>query len=302
MSKTTQDERDQTNSSGAAVTRTDVTDYYKSLSRSKKLQTNSTACCAKLPANVAVALQNVHPAVTERYFGCGVTIPTCLRGKRVLDLGSGSGRDCYILAQLVGEEGEVVGVDMTEDQVQLACSYVQWHADKFGYKKPNTTFLQGYIEALQDLQLADNSFDIVVSNCVINLCPDKQAVFKEVFRVLKPGGELYFSDVYSDKRMPDALRQNKVLWGECVSGALYWRDFYSLVRGVGFADPRLVTDRTLTITNRTLQALVREFRFFSATFRLFKLPQLEHSQEDYGLVVRYKGTMQETPEIFTLDV
>eukprot|EP00457_Paulinella_chromatophora_P004488 gb/GEZN01004500.1/.p1 GENE.gb/GEZN01004500.1/~~gb/GEZN01004500.1/.p1 ORF type:complete len:429 (+),score=70.77 gb/GEZN01004500.1/:254-1540(+) len=286
-----------------SVTSADVSEYYgKILSDSSKLQTNSASCSVSMPKHVRKAMANVHPEVTARYFGCGVVIPTSLRGKRVLDLGSGSGRDSYVLAQLVGEEGQVVGVDMTKEQVELAQSHVQWHANKFGFQKPNTVFLQGYIEKLKDLNLADDSFDVAVSNCVINLCPDKAAVFREVFRVLKPGGELYFSDVYADRRMPQALRDNKVLWGECVSGALYWRDFYSLVQSVGFLDARLVTDRPITITNPKLQALVADYRFFSATFRLFKLPgKLEAGQEDYGLAVRYKGTVEEMPTEFTLD-
>ena len=99
---------------------------------------------------------------------------------------------------------------------------------RFGYTRKNTEFRLGYIERLDELDLPDNSFDIIVSNCVINLSPDKEAVLREAWRLLKPGGELYFSDVYADRRVPRSLRDDPELYGECLSGALYWNDFHNL--------------------------------------------------------------------------
>jgi SAM-dependent methyltransferase len=193
----------------------------------------------------------------------------------------------------------VVGVDMTEEQLEVAERHRLWHAEQYGYG--NVAFRQGYIERLDELKLADGSFDVIVSNCVINLVPDKAAVLREAFRLLKTGGELYFSDVYADRRVPPSLATDPVLYGECLGGALYWNDFLRLAQGAGFADPRLVEDRPLAINEEKLQHKLGNIRFFSATYRLFKLPMLESACEDYGQAVRYRGTVPETPHRFVLD-
>jgi len=162
-------------------------------------------------------------------------------------------------------------------------------------------FKKGYIEKLDELELEDNSFDIIVSNCVINLSPDKESVLREAYRVLKPGGELYFSDVYSDRRVPEHLVIDPVLYGECLSGALYWNDFITLAKKCGFLDPRLVEDRPLAIDNAQIKKLIAHIDFYSATYRLFKLEGLESACEDYGQVVVYKGTIAHHEELFVLD-
>ncbi len=280
----------------------DVKDYYgKVLQSSGDLKTD--ACCTDTDMNdqIKLAMSNIHAEVASRYYGCGLVHPLELKGMRILDLGSGSGRDCYILSQLVGEDGYILGVDMTDEQLAIANQYIDYHTEKFGYKKPNIAFVKGYIEKLDELELADNSFDIIVSNCVINLSPDKEAVLKEAYRVLKPGGELYFSDVYSDRRVPQSLVDDPVLYGECLSGALYWNDFLNLAKKCGFQDPRLVEDRPLAIDNKKIEALIGHIGFYSATYRLFKLDGLDNACEDYGQVVVYKGSIEGHEEIFHLD-
>src|SRR5262249_33666799 len=160
-------------------------------------------------------LAKVHEEVRAKYYGCGIVVPAALGGARVLDLGSGSGRDVYMIAQLVGPQGEAAGVDMTDEQLATARSHVEWHMQRFGYARPNVRFVKGYIESLGDLEFEPGSFDVIVSNCVINLSVDKPAVLRGAYDLLKPGGELYFADVYCDRRLPDSVRTDPVLYGEC---------------------------------------------------------------------------------------
>lgn len=277
-----------------------VQDYYgKQLQSSADLKT--TACCdaSAMPGWLKPLLSRIHPEVLSRYYGCGLVCPQQLAGCRVLDLGCGSGRDVYVLAQLVGPQGEAVGVDMTAEQLAVARKHQAYHAQVFGFD--NVRFLQGYIERLDELDLEPESFDVIVSNCVVNLSPDKAAVLRGVQRLLKPGGEFYFSDVYADRRVPESVRNDPVLYGECLGGALYWNDFLRLAHAVGFADPRLVEDRRLAITDPNLAERVGNLRFYSATYRLFKLDGLESACEDYGQAVIYRGTIPWHAHRFVLD-
>ncbi len=275
--------------------------YGETLTNSQDLQTN--ACCtdAALPHFVKPLLARVHAEVLARYYGCGLVLPELLEGLTILDLGCGAGRDVYVLSQLVGEKGQVIGVDMTEEQLAVARRHEKYHQTAFGYKRGNVRFLHGDIARLDELELADASVDLIVSNCVINLAPDKAAVLREAFRVLKPGGELYFSDVYSDRRIPADLTRDPVLYGECLSGALYWNDFLQLARNSGFTDPRLADDRPVTIDNPELIEKTGNIRFYSATYRLFKLPGLELACEDHGQSVVYRGTIPYHAHAFRLD-
>ena len=277
-----------------------VQNYYgQQLQTSSDLKTS--ACCdiSDIPEWLKPLISRIHPEVLSRYYGCGLVCPPLLEGCRVLDLGCGSGRDVYALAQLVGPTGEVVGVDMTDEQLAVAEKHRAHHAEAFGYS--NVRFLHGYIERLDELDLAPGSFDVIVSNCVVNLSPDKDAVLRGVHRLLKQGGEFFFSDVYADRRIPDAVRNDPVLYGECLGGALYWNDFLRLANRHGFADPRLATDRLLAITDPALQPRVGNLKFFSATYRLFKLDALESACEDYGQAVIYKGTIANHADRFVLD-
>ncbi|CAF4635753.1 unnamed protein product, partial [Rotaria sp. Silwood2] len=192
----------------------DVQNYYgQQLQQSSDLKTD--ACCSKaqVPSFIKDILKKIHPEVVAKYYGCGLVFPPKLEGCRVLDLGSGSGRDVYILSSLVGAKGYSVGVDMTKEQLDVANRFVDYHTKEFGFEKANVEFRLGKIEQLtDDPELKTNSFDVVVSNCVVNLSPDKKKVLQQVYEMLKPGGEFYFSDVYADRPVPEDLRQNKILW------------------------------------------------------------------------------------------
>ena len=273
--------------------------YGQELASSADLKTSACCDADAVPAWLKPLLAKVHPEVSSRYYGCGLVCPPLLEGCRVLDLGSGSGRDVYLLSQLVGPSGDVVGVDMTPEQLAVARTHQGFHAEAFGFA--NVSFLEGTIERLEELPLEPGSFDVVVSNCVLNLSTDKPAVLRGVQRLLRSGGEFYFSDVYADRRLPEAVRRDPVLYGECLGGALYWNDFLRLARGAGFADPRLVSDRPLAITDPALAPLLGEARFFSATYRLFAIPELEDACEDHGQAVIYRGTIPQHPHRFDLD-
>ncbi len=275
--------------------------YGQMLTSSADLRTDACCTIEAPPPNVRAALAKVHEEVRARYYGCGLVVPDDIEGLSILDLGSGSGQDAYLLAQLVGEGGQVVGVDATPEQLAVATRHLDWHRERFGYTRSNVRFLEGDIERLHALNLPPESFDVIVSNCVINLVAEKAAVFSAAHRLLKPGGELYFSDVYADRRVPAALLADPVLHGECLSGALYWGDFLMLAKQAGFGDPRLVTDRPLAIQDSEVAAKLEGIRFFSATYRLFKLDGLEPQCEDYGQAVRYRGTVAGAERSFTLD-
>jgi len=278
-------------------------DYYgKQLQHSNDLKTNACCCDADaMPPAIRAILKLIHPEVTDRFYGCGSPIPPLLEGKTVVDLGCGTGRDAYILAKLVGETGRVIGVDMTDEQIAVAQKHIEFHTKAFGYSQPNIEFRQGFIEELQALGIADNSVDLVVSNCVINLSPDKTSVFREIFRVLKPGGELYFSDVFSDRRIPPALRSDPVLHGECLSGAMYTEDFRRLLTSLGYPDYRVVSQAPITIDHAETETKIGMTTFTSVTVRAFKLGTLDDICEDYGQVAIYKGTIADHPHHFDLD-
>jgi SAM-dependent methyltransferase len=279
-----------------------IKDYYgKTLKSSADLKTDACCMVEAVPERLRPLYRDIHPEVAARYYGCGLVAPTALEGARILDLGCGSGQDAFLLARLAGEEGSVVGVDFTPEQLAVARQHVDWHAERYGYRRPNVAFVEGDIERLGDLGLEEASFDVIVSNCVINLCSDKQAVFSAARRLLKPGGEFYFSDIYADRRLAGALCADPVARGECLGGALYWNDFLTIAKRAGFPDPRLVADRPLAINDGALKERLAPAMFWSATYRLFAIEGLETTCEDYGQAVIYKGSIPGAETVFKLD-
>ncbi|OAI17564.1 methyltransferase domain-containing protein [Methylomonas koyamae] len=272
--------------------------YGQVLQSSSDLKTS--ACCSidAMPTYLKALLAGLHPEVLERFYGCGSPLPPALAGMSVLDMGCGTGRDCYLLSKLVGPTGRVIGVDMTPEQLEVAVRHREWHAERFGFA--NVEFLNGHIENLHTIGIADNSIDVVVSNCVINLSPEKPKVLAEIFRVLKPGGELYFSDVFADRRIPSELRQDPVLLGECLGGALYWEDFRRILQDLGCPDVRKVKQNTISLDDPEVFGKIGMVKFDSVTVRAFKMP-LEDRCEDFGQVAVYLGSIEQHPHSFELD-
>jgi SAM-dependent methyltransferase len=275
--------------------------YGKILGASRDLQTGACTCRDDLPSAHRAILDEIDPEILDRFYGCGSPIPPALEGCHVLDLGCGSGRDVYLLSRLVGPQGSVTGVDMTTEQIAIARSHQHRQAERFGFAASNVTFHHGYFEDLRALGIADRSFDLVVSNCAINLSPAKDLVFGEIFRVLKPGGELCFSDVFADRRLPAALAQDPVLLGECLAGALYVEDFRRILGAAGCGDHRVISRCPTPIENPDIEALLGNARFHTMTIRAFRLPDLEDRCEDYGQSAVYLGTIPGQPHSFALD-
>ena len=279
-----------------------VKDYYgKVLKSNKDLKTN--ACCSidAMPLWQSEVLKRIEPQILNKFYGCGSPIPPLLEGCRVLDLGCGSGRDVYLASYFAGEKGFVTGVDMTDEQLEVARKYRQEQMARFGFKSCNVEFKRGYIEDLKSADIIDNSQDVVISNCVINLSPDKKSVFSEIFRVLTLGGELYFSDVFADRRIPEDIKNDPVLYGECLGGAMYIEDFRRMLRELGCPDYRIVSKRKLTITEKEVREKVEGIDFYSITVRAFKLDDLEDKCEDYGQIAVYLGTIPGSANKFILD-
>ncbi len=169
------------------------------------------------------------PDVTEMSLGCGdpVTLATLNPGETVLDLGSGGGIDVFLAGKRVGETGHVIGVDMTAEMIEKA---------RTNQAKVGATNVEFRLGEIEHLPVADDSVDVIISNCVVNLSPDKPQVFRETFRVLKSGGRLAVSDIVTDGPLPDEIKSNLSAWAGCVAGALDVKDYIAAIEAAGFVD------------------------------------------------------------------
>ena len=172
--------------------------------------------------------------------GCGnpVALASLVDGEAVLDLGSGAGFDCFLAANRVGKKGKVIGVDMTPEMIEKA----RENAQKGGYQ--NVEFRLGEIE---NIPAVDNSVDVIISNCVINLSPDKERVFQEAFRILKPGGRLMVSDIVLLRELPDFIKSSIAAYIGCISGALRKEDYLEAIRAVGFCEVEILDETVFPI-------------------------------------------------------
>jgi SAM-dependent methyltransferase len=220
-----------------------------------KVATKKSSCCGPVNSccSTADAAQDISKKIgyTEEELnavpeganlglGCGnpVAIASLKEGETVLDLGSGPGLDCFLAADKVGKNGKVIGIDMTHEMLAKARD----NARKGNYS--NVEFRLGEIE---NLPVADNSVHAVISNCVINLSPDKQRVFQEMYRVLKPGGRMMVSDIVLSKELPDFMKNSKKAYIRCISGAVTQDDYLQMIKASGFQNVSIVGELAVPV-------------------------------------------------------
>jgi len=211
--------------------------------RYAKASVDSSPCCSPGATIYPLDILNELPAdIGEFSLGCGNPIFAAdfQPGETVLDLGSGGGLDCFLAARRVGAAGRVIGVDMTPEMLERA----RINATRLGFA--NVEFREGFLE---QLPVDDNAVDVVISNCVINLSPDKDQVFREIFRVLKPGGRMAVSDIVTNGELPESVRKDPEAWCSCVAGALDMKEFTLGLDLAGFSDikvqPKTYSDELL---------------------------------------------------------
>ena len=221
----------------------------KSVLKQQSSCCGNTSCCGAIDYTVFSEdynhLQGYDPNA-DLGLGCG--IPTQFaeirKGDSVLDLGSGAGNDCFVARAIVGESGDVTGIDFTDEMVEKARA----NTLKLGYS--NVKFVKGDIE---QMPLPDHTFDVVISNCVINLVPDKVKAFQEIFRVLKTGGHFCISDVVLSGILPEPLQQAAEMYAGCVSGALVREEYLQMIAQAGFSDIQIKKEKSIVIPDNVLE-------------------------------------------------
>ena len=213
--------------------------------RAPQGNTGDAGCCnIKDVASRAIGYSDKElgaiPQGANMGLGCGnpTALASLKKSEVVLDLGSGGGIDCFLAAEKVGESGRVIGVDMTPEMIELARENIR----KVGSE--NVEFRLGEIE---NLPLADHSVDVIISNCVINLSPDKSRVFKESYRVLKPGGRVMVSDIVLLKELPESIKSSMAAYAGCIAGAAMKEDYLATITGAGFKDVEILSEITMGV-------------------------------------------------------
>ncbi|MCX5781301.1 MAG: arsenite methyltransferase [Elusimicrobia bacterium] len=187
------------------------------------------------------------PQGSDLGLGCGnpTVVASIRKGDTVLDLGSGAGIDCFLAAQKVGKKGKVIGIDMTPEMIAKARENVL---------KGNYTNVEFRLGEIENLPVENDSVDVIISNCVINLSPDKNKAFKEAFRVLKPGGKIFISDLVTIKELPKKIKDSAEAYIGCLSGAILKEQYINAIRSAGFREVKIISETNFPIENMTNDA------------------------------------------------
>lgn len=238
--------------------------------------------------------------IKKRYYGSGITLPEKLDGKRILDIGCGSGSLVFILSKLVGPSGYVVGVDITDGLIDTAKQQSEYHWKLWGYDKCNFEFHVGNVEQLDKLPgMTPESFDLIVSNGVFCLVPDKDIAFTHAANLLKTGGQFYLNDVYAEKDPPAQYKENETLWCLGTTGAMRWDTLASMAAKVGLTTPYLTQAAPVNILKEEYNTMLENGRFCCAGYRLFKLPK---GVKRGASRVTYNGNIPNFPDTFPWDI
>lgn len=276
-----------------------LSDFYgKEMEKTTDLETN--ACCdVDTMASHAMVTRFIPEIAKKKYYGCGSPLPDdlpTLKGLSAVDLGSGSGVDSMILRFYLGPTGTMTGVDMTDEQLSTARSAGLEYMKKINYDPESLCFKKDFIETLESIP--DESVDLVISNCVINLSPRKDLVFNSIQRILKPGGEFFISDIVADRRVD--MMDDEILVAECLGLAPYIHDAHDLMENAGFPDVRVFSQKKLPDNQRVLDR-GDSVQFYSVIWRGYKLADMDRRCEDYGQIAIYKGNLPASQSRFVFD-
>ena len=273
-------------------------EYYDAIAKAQGIDPQATARTRNaedaVPGEAKDKLFNVAAEIKNTFHEFGAPLPPLLEGCTVVDLCCGSGRDTYLAAQLVGPAGKVVGVEPNAERLAIAQKYLDKEMKQFGYGQPNVELVRGVPEDLSFL--ADGTADVVISNCTFNLSPDKAAYVAEVKRVLKPQGEWYFTDVFTDRRIPQETSDKIENVALRLGGALFVEDFRRIAQGLGFHDPRYVVTRKTPLTDAEA-SLFPGIAFATVTCRLLNSELTSDHCEDYGEEVVYVRDASRLPRL-----
>ena len=276
--------------------------YYDAIAQAQGADPQATArtCNAEdaIPGEAREKLFNVAAEIKNTFHEFGAPLPPLLEDCTVVDLCCGSGRDTYLAAQLVGPAGKVVGVEPNASRLAIAQKYLAKEIKQFGYETSNVELVQGVPEDLSFIP--DQSVDVVISNCTFNLSPNKGAYIAEVKRILKPQGEWYFTDVFTDRRIPQATSNDVANVAMRLGGAVFVEDFRRMAQAAGFHDPRYVITRK-TPVSADEAAVYPGIAFATITCRLLNSELTSDHCEDYGEEIVYDGSLPDYPDFFLFD-